>query len=108
MPRSVMCRPCVGEIYRTVGSLGEPSETLAGLQKEEDMEKAYAHIDVICARSLKATDDDGLCDPTYTIQVDNKVLRHYENDEGLFKVPKSLNPYYMHRIAVPVQVSKTS
>lgn len=110
MPQSIMCRPCMGETYVNVGSAGDPDELYAGLMADDapdskgefKMGKVIMMADVICARSLKATDEDGLCDPCYRIMVEDRILNSYEN--GMMNVAKSLNPYYMHRVKIPVQV----
>jgi hypothetical protein len=78
MPKSVMCRPCLGETYVNVGSSGEPTELLLGITQTKK-QRVWAHVDVIACRSLRATDPDGLCDPCYLIQVEDKVLKHYLN-----------------------------
>jgi len=115
------------------GSSGEPEEMFAGIRpgpgdaKQVIYTTVYAHVDVLCCRSLQATDSDGLCDPCYTIQVGDKVFDSFEdfnrilfhsepagwkdNMEGLeraIKVEKSLNPNFMHRFIIPLDVEAES
>lgn len=37
------------------------------------MRKVYCHVDLLAARELPAMDDDGLVDPSYSIQVKDQV-----------------------------------
>ena len=39
------------------------------------MRKVYCHVDLLAARELPAMDDDGLVDPSYSIQVKDQACR---------------------------------
>ena len=38
-------------------------------QSLKDIYTIYCHVDILCARNLPALDDNGLCDPCWTIKV---------------------------------------
>lgn len=71
------CRP--SSATRAAGSTATASKTnrkgSLGIdvnyrkQSLKDIYTIYCHVDILCARNLPALDDNGLCDPCWTIKV---------------------------------------
>lgn len=98
MPSSVMCRPWMPDSYRYMGSIGDPRLNVGrGFYEKKTL---YCHIDVLAARTLKATDEDGLCDPCYTVRIGALEVKSWE----AFEVAKTLEPTFNHRLVIPVEV----
>jgi len=95
-PKSVMCRPFVGESVVYVGSPGENVESTN--KGDTKMRTAYCHLDVLTARSLPCMDPDGLCDPCFTVRLADKTV------DFTTEVPKSMNPTFMLRTVIPINV----
>eukprot|EP00434_Breviolum_minutum_P016542 symbB.v1.2.014582.t1/scaffold1069.1/size140053/6 len=58
----------------------------------------YCHVDLLAARELPAMDDDGLVDPSYSIEVKDQALLYPSG------IMKSLSPSFMHRIKIPIEM----
>mmetsp|Transcript_44989 Transcript_44989/g.104101 ORF Transcript_44989/g.104101 Transcript_44989/m.104101 type:complete len:2344 (-) Transcript_44989:201-7232(-) len=86
---------CKSEALLHVGALGDVTSEATSATKE-----MYCHIDVLAARNVPATDEDGLCNPVYQMQVQEKLVDYPTSVE----IPQTLNPNYMHRFVVKVDV----
>ncbi|CAD7959106.1 unnamed protein product [Amoebophrya sp. A25] len=87
------CGPAMEQLR--VGSLGTAVKFKR--KASSDMYVVYCHVDVLCARDLPAMDENGLCDPTWIVQVQNK-------QQVSLQVPPSLNPTYVQRVVIPYEV----
>jgi len=93
---SFFCRTFARDVTVSVGS---PGEEVKYLEAKEDKSTVYYYIDMLAARKLPPTDPDGLCDPNYRIRVGDQ-----QHDLAVEDTTKSLNPDYMRRIVIPVQL----
>jgi hypothetical protein len=59
-------------------------------------EQIFYHVDVLAARSLPPSSDDGLCSAGYRIHVEGETLTHDHN------IQESLNPTFWNRAVIPV------
>ncbi|CAK9066164.1 unnamed protein product [Durusdinium trenchii] len=87
---------CCGTKQVFEASSGE--EVRFEVQKKELMKTVFCHVDLLAARELPAMDDDGLVDPSYSIEVKDQTLLY------LSGIMKSLSPSFMHRIRIPIQM----
>lgn len=93
MKSTMCCGPPTEE--RRIGSLG--SEVSYKRIERADVYTVYAHVDVLCGRHFPAMDENGLCDPVFTIEVANTSATCLE-------VPPTLNPTYLKRVVLPFEI----
>ena len=79
-------------VFKKAGSLG--AEVAFKRENPGDIFTVYAHIDVLCGVNFPAMDENGLCDPVWTLEVGNASTSCYE-------VPPTLNPTYVNRCVLP-------
>eukprot|EP00916_Digyalum_oweni_P009599 GHVL01016184.1.p1 GENE.GHVL01016184.1~~GHVL01016184.1.p1 ORF type:complete len:2251 (+),score=411.05 GHVL01016184.1:38-6790(+) len=66
------------------------------------LETVYLHVDLLQARNLPSMDDDGALNPHFDIFVEDRVIKSTLLPKK--ELPKSLNPTYLRRMVVPVQL----
>eukprot|EP00435_Cladocopium_sp_Y103_P015983 s341_g3.t4 len=69
----------------------EPTVTTA---KARTRLPVYAHVDVLAARNLPASDADGLADPCYEVRIEEMTLKLEE------PARRTLNPSFLHRLVL--------
>ena len=69
----------------------------------DSVRTVWCHLDVLAARDIPSTDPDGLCDPCYQVNVGDKLINVPDPKQGPV-IMKSLNPNFMHRLIVPIEI----
>ena len=74
------------------------AEAFENQSEREALTPVFCHVDVLAARSLPSSDPDSLADPCYEVRVEDQSFRL------LNPARKTLNPSFLHRLLVPVQL----
>jgi len=95
IPETVILHRCLAPTLKRIGS---PGTMVIPRYSDSVIEeyKIYCHIDVLVAKNLPSMDDDGLTDPCWRIQVEDREI-------SCDDVPKTLNPTYLQRLVIPLK-----